>query len=188
MSKIPPQYFCSTVLRLIALHVISLGEGYSLENVCNGQAMFSNQTKTENMLLNLLIPLFLRVGTGRKGNRRNCDTSLQSFFIFNEFNGMFLINGFSLDVPKLRQTDISFALTAVLNTLWPPTTKTIPLTVQTLKTTTDARPGSLTFAARDSKTLTKTSLTLYQVAFLGEVTRYRDARSLDRKVDELIIN
>ncbi|XP_046830154.1 protein unc-80 homolog isoform X11 [Vespa crabro] len=137
MSKIPPQYFCSTVLRLIALHVISLGEGYSLENVCNGQAMFSNQTKTENMLLNLLIPLFLRVGTGRK------------------------------DVPKLRQTDISFALTAVLNTLWPPTTKTIPLTVQTLKTTTDARPGSLTFAARDSKTLTKTSLTLYQVAFLA---------------------
>ncbi|KAK2588606.1 hypothetical protein KPH14_006375 [Odynerus spinipes] len=137
MSKIPPHHFCSTVLRLIALHVISLGEGYSLENVCNGQAMFSNQTKTENMLLNLLIPLFLRVGTGRK------------------------------DVHKLRQSDISFALTAVLNTLWPPTTKTIPLTVQTLKTTTDARPGSLTFAARDSKTLTKTPLTLYQVAFLA---------------------
>lgn len=30
------------------------------------------------------------------------------------------------------------------------------------------RAGSLTFVARDSKTLTKTSLTLYQVAFLGE--------------------
>lgn len=30
------------------------------------------------------------------------------------------------------------------------------------------RTSSLTFVARDSKTLTKTSLTLYQVAFLGE--------------------
>lgn len=67
MSKIPPPHFCSTVLRLIALHVISFGEGYSLENVLGGQNMFTNQTRTENALLNLLIPLFLRVGTGRKG-------------------------------------------------------------------------------------------------------------------------
>ncbi|XP_066582663.1 protein unc-80 homolog [Prorops nasuta] len=137
MSKIPPQLFCSTVLRLIALHVISLGEGYSIENVFGGQAMFATQTRTENMLLNLLIPLFLRVGTGRK------------------------------DLPKLRQYDISFALTAVLNTLWPPGARTVPLTAQNLKTATEMRPGSLTFAARDSKLLTKTSLTLYQVAFLA---------------------
>lgn len=61
MSKIPPQHFCSTVLRLIALYVISLGEGYL-------HAMFATQTRIENVLLNLLIPLFLRVGTGRKGN------------------------------------------------------------------------------------------------------------------------
>ena len=67
MSKIPPQHFCSTVLRLIALHVISLGDGYSLENICGGHGMFSTHTRTENVLLNLLIPLFLRVGTGRKG-------------------------------------------------------------------------------------------------------------------------
>ncbi|XP_076183174.1 unc80, NALCN channel complex subunit isoform X2 [Ptiloglossa arizonensis] len=137
MSKIPPQHFCSTVLRLITLHVISLSEGYSLENVCGGHAMFASQTRTENILLNLLIPLFLRVGTGRK------------------------------DVTKLRQSDINFALTAVLNTLWPPSTKTVPITTQNLKTTTDMRTGSLTFIARDSKTLTKTSLTLYQVAFLA---------------------
>lgn len=137
MSKIPPQHFCSTVLRLIALHVISLGEGYSLENVCGGQQMFASQTRTENMLLNLLIPLFLRVGTGRK------------------------------DVPKLRQSDISFALLAVLNTLWPTGTKTAPMAVQNLKATTDMRTGSLTFAARDPKISTKLSLSLYQVAFLG---------------------
>ncbi|XP_034937651.1 protein unc-80 homolog isoform X5 [Chelonus insularis] len=137
MSKIPPQHFCSTVLRLIALHVISLGEGYSLENVCGGQAMFASQIRTENMLLNLLIPLFLRVGTGRK------------------------------DVPRLRQTDISFALVAVLNTLWPTSTKITPMTVQNLKATTDMRTGSLTFTARDPKISTKLSMSLYQVAFLA---------------------
>ncbi|XP_046742007.1 protein unc-80 homolog isoform X8 [Diprion similis] len=137
MSQIPPQHFCSTVLRLIALHVISLGEVYSLENVCGGQSMFATQNRTESVLLNLLIPLFLRVGTGRK------------------------------DVPKLRQADISFALTAVLNTLWPPTAKTAPITAQNLKTATDMRTGSLTFTARDAKAPTKISLTLYQVAFLA---------------------
>ncbi|XP_067205239.1 protein unc-80 homolog isoform X2 [Linepithema humile] len=135
MSKIPPPHFCSTVLRLIALHVISFGEGYSLENVLGGQNMFATQTRTENTLLNLLIPLFLRIGTGRK------------------------------DVSKLRHSDISFALTAVLNTLWPPGVKAVPMTVQ--KPPTDIRTGSLTFAARDPKTLTKISLTLYQVAFLA---------------------
>ncbi|XP_044582762.1 protein unc-80 homolog isoform X13 [Cotesia glomerata] len=137
MSKIPPQHFCSTVLRLIALHVISLGDGYSLENVCGGSTMFASQTRTENMLLNLLIPLFLRVGTGRK------------------------------DVPKLRPADLSFALIAVLNTLWPTGTKTMPMAMQNLKATTDMRAGSLTFAARDTKISTKLSMSLYQVAFLA---------------------
>jgi len=68
-APLPPPHFCSTVLRLIALHVISFGEGYSLENVLGGQNMFATQTRTENALLNLLIPLFLRVGTGRKGKK-----------------------------------------------------------------------------------------------------------------------
>ncbi|CAG5075777.1 Similar to unc80: Protein unc-80 homolog (Drosophila melanogaster) [Cotesia congregata] len=139
MSKIPPQHFCSTVLRLIALHVISLGDGYSLENVCGGSTMFASQTRTENMLLNLLIPLFLRVGTGRK------------------------------DVPKLRPADLSFALIAVLNTLWPTGTKTMPMAMQNLKATTDMRAGSLTFAARDTKISTKLSMSLYQVAFLASI-------------------
>lgn len=67
MNKIPPDRFCSTVLKLIALHVISLGEGYSLENVCGGHSMFATPTRAENVLLHLLIPLFLRVGTGREG-------------------------------------------------------------------------------------------------------------------------
>ncbi|KAL0104477.1 hypothetical protein PUN28_017301 [Cardiocondyla obscurior] len=134
-APLPPPHFCSTVLRLIALHVISFGEGYSLENVLGGQNMFATQTRTENALLNLLIPLFLRVGTGRK------------------------------DVPRLKQSDISFALTTVLNALWPPGAKPIPLMMQ--RPPTDTRTGSITFTTRDPKALTKTSLTLYQVAFLA---------------------
>lgn len=89
--------------------------------------------------------------------------------ILNYKNIIINLTLFFLDVPKLRQSDINFALTVVLNTLWPPTTKTTaPITAQNLKTTTDMRAGSLTFVARDSKTLTKTSLILYQVAFLGK--------------------
>ncbi|XP_023318464.1 protein unc-80 homolog isoform X2 [Trichogramma pretiosum] len=137
MSRIPPPFFCSTVLRLIALQVISLGEGYTLENVCGSHAMFATAARAENVLLNLLIPLFLRVGAGRQ------------------------------DVPQLRKTDICFALNAVLNTLWPTGVKSTTTTATNLKPTADIRTGSLTFAARDSKSLTKTSLSLYQVAFLA---------------------
>lgn len=70
------------------------------------------------------------------------------------------------DVPKLKQSDISFALTTVLNALWPPGAKPIPLMQ---RPPTDTRTGSITFTARDPKALTKTSLTLYQVAFLGKI-------------------
>jgi len=43
-------------------------ETYSLEHVCGGGSVFPTQDKTENMLMNLLMPLCLRVGSGRKGN------------------------------------------------------------------------------------------------------------------------
>lgn len=71
----------------------------------------------------------------------------------------------STDVPRLRHIDICFALTAVLNSLWPSGAKALQITAP--KTAGDIRAGSLTFTARDSKMLTKVSLTLYQVAFLG---------------------
>lgn len=160
-APLPPPHFCSTVLRLIALHVISFGEGYSLENVLGGQNMFATQTRTENALLNLLIPLFLRVGTGRKGKR--CVATFGRMTLRTNV----ILNIMSSDVPKLKQSDISFALTTVLNALWPPGAKPIPLTMQ--RPPTDTRTGSITFTARDPKALTKTSLTLYQVAFLGEI-------------------
>lgn len=43
-------------------------ETYSLEQACGGSSVFPTQDKTENMLMNLLMPLCLRVGSGRKGN------------------------------------------------------------------------------------------------------------------------
>ena len=43
---------------------------YSLEQACGGTSVFPTQEKTENMLMNLLMPLCLRVGSGRKGDSR----------------------------------------------------------------------------------------------------------------------
>lgn len=36
--------------------------------MCGGSAIFQSAEKTENMLMNLFMPLCLRVGSGRKGN------------------------------------------------------------------------------------------------------------------------
>ncbi|XP_023247885.1 protein unc-80 homolog [Copidosoma floridanum] len=137
MSKLPPKQFCSTVLRLLSLQVISFGDGYSFESICVGHYVFATAGRAESILLNLLIPLILQVGTGNK------------------------------DVPRLRQTDICFSLSAVLNILWPSGTKTMQISTLSSKTANDLRAGSLTFAARDLKNFSKTSTSLYQVAFLA---------------------
>lgn len=42
-------------------------DSYSLEQMCGGSAIFPTAEKTENMLMNLFMPLCLRVGSGRKG-------------------------------------------------------------------------------------------------------------------------
>lgn len=76
---------------------------------------------------------------------------------------------FFLDVPQLRTIDISFALTAVLNTLWPAGARTLQINSHNSKGAPDMRAGSLTFAARDAKLPTKISITLYQIGFLGKI-------------------
>ncbi|XP_069694357.1 protein unc-80 homolog isoform X2 [Periplaneta americana] len=138
MSQVPPPHFCSTVVRLIALQILAIGETYSLEQVCGGSSVFSTQDKTENTLMNLLMPLCLRVGSGRK------------------------------DVPHMRQADISFALTVVLHAMSPPASKTAPVTAQNIKTASEMRTGSLTYSGRgDNKKPHKVSMSLFQVAFLA---------------------
>lgn len=87
--------------------------------------------------MNLIVPLCLRVGSGRK------------------------------DVAKIQQSDISFALTVILHAMSPPTSKSAPVTAQNLKTVTDIRTSSLTYTGRDAKIPTKINTSLYQVSFLA---------------------
>lgn len=157
MSKIPPQNFCSAVLRLLCLQILSLGEGYSLETTTGGYAMFSSAARTENLLLNLFIPLFFRVMT------RNVREGMRSKIVVLAFE----IEFFFADIVRLQQCDIVFSLTVILNTLWPPGAKAMMAqAAPSVKAIADVRTGSLTFT-RDSKTLTKVPQSLYQVAFLG---------------------
>ncbi|XP_049820328.1 protein unc-80 homolog isoform X2 [Aethina tumida] len=90
MSQAPPPHFCTMVVRLIALQIQNTPETCTLEQVCGGSSTFPSQEKTESMIMNLIMPLCLRVGSGRK------------------------------DVPSMKSNDISFALTLVLHAMSPP--------------------------------------------------------------------
>ncbi|XP_017782231.1 PREDICTED: LOW QUALITY PROTEIN: protein unc-80 homolog, partial [Nicrophorus vespilloides] len=138
MNQAPPPNFCSTVVRLIALQILNTTDMYSLEQVCGGSSTFPTQEKTENIIMNLIMPLCLRVGSGRR------------------------------DLTNMRQTDITFSLTLVLHAMSPPNTKGPTSGVQNLKTATENRTGSLTFTGtRDTKTSAKIKTSLYQVSFLA---------------------
>ncbi|CAB4054728.1 UNC80 [Lepeophtheirus salmonis] len=95
-NELPPKEFCSVIFQLIALQVLVLGDTYTLEQRLqlsdnNQIALYSLLThdKGESLLLNLLLPLCLNVGCGRK------------------------------DVPKLRKSDVKFALNLLLTLLNP---------------------------------------------------------------------
>ncbi|KAI5699063.1 hypothetical protein M8J75_015861 [Diaphorina citri] len=135
MAQVPPPHFCASVVRLIALQIIAMEfcyhqDSFTLEYVCGNTTVFVSPEKTESMLMNFLMPLCLRVGSGRK--EINC----------------------------MRQADITFTLTCVLNAILPPVTKTtVPVVNQNLKT--EVRTSSVTFTVRsDVKSL-------YQVGFLA---------------------
>ncbi|RZC42316.1 unc-80 -like protein, partial [Asbolus verrucosus] len=130
MSQAPPPHFSSMVVRLIALQIQNTNDNCTLEQVCGGSSTFSTQDKTESMIMNLIMPLCLRVGSGRKG-----------------------------DVSAMKQNDISFALTLVLHAMSPPNTKSIASSGPNLKAAAEIRTGSLTFTGtRDTKTRTDDSL------------------------------
>ncbi|RZF41260.1 hypothetical protein LSTR_LSTR010488, partial [Laodelphax striatellus] len=93
MSQVPPPPFPSTVVRLIALQILAVGESYTLEHVCGGSSVLPTQEKTESLLMNLLMPLCLRVGSGRK------------------------------DIHCMREGDVRFTLSVVLHAMYPPTSK-----------------------------------------------------------------
>lgn len=69
MSQCAPAFFCSTVVRLISLQVVSAVECFSLEQVCGGSAEFPSQEKAEGFLMHLIMPLCLKVCSGRGGEQ-----------------------------------------------------------------------------------------------------------------------
>lgn len=140
MSQNPPAFFCSTVVRLVALQVVSPVDCFALEQLCGGSAEFPSQEKAEGFLMHLLMPLCLKVCSGR---------------------------GVS-DVGELKQSDISFLVTAVLNAMSPPAGRNAQIGGQSNRGGVDIRAGSLTFTgSRDAKRPAKISGSLYQAAFLA---------------------
>ncbi|XP_055584997.1 protein unc-80 homolog [Uranotaenia lowii] len=142
MSKSPPPFFCSQVVRLVALQVVSPADSLSfgLEQICGGSAEFPTQEKAERFLMHLLMPLCLKVCSGRN----------------------------ILDIGELKQSDISFLVTAVLNAMSPVAGRTAQSGMQSNRTVGDIRAGSLTFTgSRDAKRPAKISNSLYQATFLA---------------------
>lgn len=140
MSQSPPAFFCSTVVRLVALQVVSPVDCFTLEQICGGSAEFSSQEKAEGFLMHLLMPLCLKVCSGR------------------------VIS----DIGELKQHDVTYLVTAVLNAMSPPAGRTGQVVSQINRTGGDLRAGSLTFTgSRDAKRPARISGSLYQAAFLG---------------------
>ncbi|XP_068157117.1 protein unc-80 homolog [Drosophila tropicalis] len=140
MSQNPPAFFCSAVVRLVALQVVSPVDCFSLVQICGGSAEFATQEKAEGFLMHLIMPLCLKVCSGR---------------------------GVS-DVGDLKMTDVSFLLTSVLNAMSPPAGRTGQAVSQINRVTGDLRAGSLTFTgSRDAKRPARISGSLYQAAFLA---------------------
>lgn len=131
---------------------------YSLEQVCGGSSILPTQDKTENMIMNLIMPLCLRVGSGRKG-----------FNVIMQ-NKKYIRYDYLLDVAMMKQSDISFALILVLHAVSPPSTKTATTTGQNIKGASEMRAGSLTFTGtRDTKATARINTSLYKVSFLGKI-------------------
>ena len=158
MTQNPPPFFCSTVVRLIALQLVSPVQVYSLEHICGGSAEFPTQEKAEGFLMHLLMPMCLKVCSGR-GGRWNRRRTREPKFIRHSVS--------VLDVGQLKQTDVSYLVAATLNSMSPPAGRTGQIGTQINRTGGDLRAGSLTFTgSRDAKRPARISGSLYQAAFL----------------------
>ncbi|XP_077556955.1 unc80, NALCN channel complex subunit isoform X2 [Haemaphysalis longicornis] len=136
LAQSPPPGFCSVAVRLVTMQMVALGDSLSLESICGGSSVLTSTDKTEIFLMNFILPLCIRVSSGVK------------------------------DVPKMRATDISFALTVVLNALSPPGAHKHHPSSSAVggKPTAEAQQNTAT--ARD-KSSTAIRSSLYQIGFLG---------------------
>lgn len=84
----------------------------------------------------------------------------------------FLTNCFRMsDVPPLRQSDVSYLVSVVLNALCPPAPPGQLAAYNSKLNAADNRVNSLTFTgSRDTRNTTRLSNQLYRIAFLGNVT------------------
>ena len=142
LAQSPPPGFCSVAVRLIAMQMQALGETLSLESLCGGQALLQSREKTEIYLMNFILPLCLRVSSGVK------------------------------DVPKVRQSDIAFSLTVVLNALNPAQNKPQPTQGNATGGQGGQASAKASSIAEDSTSNAKTPShmrsSLYRIGFLGE--------------------
>ncbi|XP_022101911.1 protein unc-80 homolog isoform X3 [Acanthaster planci] len=152
MRFTPPPVFCSAVVRAVAMQMHCMKHQYwmrpkdlyTLEQVFGGTPVFNSAERTETILLYLVIPLCLRVGCGRK------------------------------DSPKIRPSDISFALTMILYALLPPKRQptmevgrsgAMPLKQQHHYSSITDLPSHTSISYRDSSSVIPDSL--YEAGFLG---------------------
>lgn len=137
MSQNPPPFFCSTVVRVLSLQLVSPVDSYSLEQLCGGGNEFSSQEKAERYLMHLLMPLCLKICSGR-------------------------------DIGDLKQTDISYLATAILNAMSPPSGRTAQPMGPPNRAVGELRASSLTFTgSRDAKRPARIAGSLYQAGFLA---------------------
>lgn len=59
--------FCQLVVKLAARLMFSLKDKYSLKDLCGGTIEFGNAERTLRVLVHILLPLCIRLGTGSKG-------------------------------------------------------------------------------------------------------------------------
>ena len=67
-SSPPPSLsFCQLVVKLAARLMFSLKDRYCLKDLCGGTVEFGSAERTLRVLVHILIPLCIRLGTGNKG-------------------------------------------------------------------------------------------------------------------------
>ena len=63
----PSLTFCQLVVKIAARLMYSLKDKYSLKDLCGGTIEFGNDDRTLRVLVHILLPLCIRLGTGSKG-------------------------------------------------------------------------------------------------------------------------
>ena len=63
----PSLTFSQLVVKLAARLMYSLKDKYSLKDLCGGTIEFGNDDRTLRVLVHILLPLCIRLGTGSRG-------------------------------------------------------------------------------------------------------------------------